>query len=167
MYIDRCGGRREIKGQWLFATLGIGRMGLLRLLHGTNSFDPRNDVDHIPFRAFSCTTLALRRSASEQASACEVFKLRRFRAPRASSSRGSEGAHPTAPVYRKITLRGLYRSRQEQRFREAPAAPRRGHRDLDLRAYVGCLEPEPHGIVNPHRRHRVRPLRNCLADLLS
>lgn len=29
MYIDRCGGRREIKGQWLFATLGIGRMGLL------------------------------------------------------------------------------------------------------------------------------------------
>jgi hypothetical protein len=51
MYIDRCGRRHRIEGQWLFATLLIGRIRLLRLLHRTNSFHPRNAVDHIPFRA--------------------------------------------------------------------------------------------------------------------
>jgi hypothetical protein len=50
MHIDRCGRRHRIEGQWLFATLLIGRIRLLRLLHRTNSFHPRNVVDHVPFR---------------------------------------------------------------------------------------------------------------------
>jgi hypothetical protein len=50
MHIDRCGRRHRIKGQWLFATLLIGRISLLRLFHRTDSFHPRNAVDHVPFR---------------------------------------------------------------------------------------------------------------------
>jgi hypothetical protein len=49
MDIDRCGRRHWVEGR-LFATLRIGRGRLLRLLHRTNSFHPRNAVDHIPFR---------------------------------------------------------------------------------------------------------------------
>lgn len=33
-------------------------------------------------------------------------------------------------------------------------------RHVDLHGAV-CLEPEPHGIVNPPRRHRVHPRRSC------
>ena len=44
------GGVIRIERQWLIATLHIGRIGLLRLFHRTNSFQPRNAVDHIPFR---------------------------------------------------------------------------------------------------------------------
>jgi hypothetical protein len=35
----------------------IGRIGLLRLLHRTNPFHPRNAVDHIPFRTGSADAL--------------------------------------------------------------------------------------------------------------
>jgi len=30
-----------------------------------------------------------------------------------------------------------------------------------------CLEPEPHGIVNPQRHHRVRSRRSCADSALS
>ena len=38
-------------------------------------------------------------------------------------------------------------------------------RHVDLHGAV-CLEPEPHGIVNPQRRHHVRPRRNCADSAL-
>ena len=81
---------------------------------------------------------------------------------RGAAGRPSFTTAPTASLYRKITLRGFYLSpARTPGLREAPAAPCRGRRHLDLRASIGCLEPKRHGIVNPHRRHRVRPLRSC------
>src|SRR4029077_13705782 len=69
---------------------------------------------------------------------------------------------PTAPVYRKIILRVFYLSpARTPGLREAHAAPCRRRPPLDRRASIGCLEPKCHGIVNPHRRRRVRPLRSC------
>jgi hypothetical protein len=67
MYIDRGGRRHRIEGQWLFATLLIGLIGLPRLIHRTNPFHPKNAVDHIPFRTGSADALRTgKRPATEK-----------------------------------------------------------------------------------------------------
>jgi hypothetical protein len=88
MYIDRCGRRHWVEGR-LFATLLIGRVRLLRLLHRTNSFHPSNAVAHIPFR-MECRCVENGKAPDEGRAALSCFtasigpRAERWSPPRAA-----------------------------------------------------------------------------------